>query len=135
MDSNDADTARVGDRVTLARLDRKVCIVAGAAGVIGSAAANRLESEGGIVVGIDQEPHSTGALSLHADLSVEAEAEAIFAEIHQKLGRIDVLVNNVGLNHPDDHSVLDMSWTPGTECLRSISRQRSCHASTPFLTC
>ena len=111
-----------------ARLTGKVCIVAGAAGVIGRAAANRLEREGGIVVGIDWEPHSVGTAALQADLGVEAEVEATFAEINRRFGRLDVLVNNVGLNDPEDHSVLDMS-------LETWNRVFATNLTTTFLTC
>jgi NAD(P)-dependent dehydrogenase (short-subunit alcohol dehydrogenase family) len=131
MDSNDITgdgQPRVGGRAGPNRLAGKVCVVAGAAGVIGAAAANRLEDEGGIVVGIDQEPHSTGTASLLADLSVEAETEATFADIHQQFGRIDVLVNNAGLNDVDDHSVLDMS-------LDTWNRVLAANLTTTFLSC
>jgi 3-oxoacyl-[acyl-carrier protein] reductase len=67
-------------------------------GVIGAAAAERLEHEGGIVVGIDPKDHSVGTLSLRADLTVAAEVEAAFAQIHHAFRRIDVLLNNAGLD-------------------------------------
>jgi nucleoside-diphosphate-sugar epimerase len=54
-----------------------VCVIAGAAGVIGAAAAERLASEGGIVVGIDRTEHSVGSVSLRADLTIEAEVEGV----------------------------------------------------------
>lgn len=110
------------------RLTGKVCVVAGAAGVIGRAAANRLEREGGVVVGIDREPHSVGSAALQADLSVEAEVEATFAEIRRRFGRVDVLVNNAGLNDPEDHSVLDMS-------LETWNRVFAANLTTTFLAC
>jgi NAD(P)-dependent dehydrogenase (short-subunit alcohol dehydrogenase family) len=131
MDSDNTAGDRqseVDGRIALARLAGKVCVVAGAAGVIGLAAANRLESEGGIVVGIDREPHSTGTLSLHADLSVEAEVEALFAQTHRDFGRIDVLVNNAGLNDVADHSVLDMSLDTWNGVLAA-------NLTTTFLSC
>lgn len=111
-----------------ARLTGKVCVIAGAAGVIGRAAANRLEREGGVVVGIDREPHSVGTAALQADLSVEAEVEATFAEINRMFGRLDVLVNNAGLNDPEDHSVLDMS-------LETWNRVFAANLTTTLLAC
>lgn len=117
-----------GERTALARLTDRVCVVAGAAGVIGAAAAERLEREGGIVVGIDQLVHATGAVSLRADLTVEAEVEAAFAAIHEEFGRIDVLVNNAGLNDPEDHSALDTS-------LATWNRVLAANLTTMFLSC
>jgi NAD(P)-dependent dehydrogenase (short-subunit alcohol dehydrogenase family) len=119
---------RAGDQGTLARLAGKVCVIAGAAGVIGEAAAERLGREGGTVVGIDQIEHSVGALSLRVDLRVEAEVERAFARIHHEFGRIDVLLNNAGLNDPQDHSALDMSEETWDRVLAS-------NLTTTFLSC
>lgn len=117
-----------GQQAILARLTGKVCVISGAAGAIGAAAAERLEREGGTVVGIDRKDHSVGALSLETDLAVEAEVEVAFAKIHQEFGRIDVLLNNAGLNDPEDHSVLDMSQETWTRVLTA-------NLTTTFLSC
>ena len=37
------------------------------------------------------------ALAIQADVSVEAEAKSLFAEVDRALGRVDVLVNNAGI--------------------------------------
>ncbi|MGA8369149.1 MAG: SDR family oxidoreductase [Acidimicrobiales bacterium] len=103
------DPGDTGQQATPARLTGKVCVIAGAAGVVGEAAAVRLQSEGGIVAGIDRQEHSVGVLSLQGDLTVETEVASAFARVHQEFGRIDVLLNNAGLNDRDDHSALDMS--------------------------
>jgi 3-oxoacyl-[acyl-carrier protein] reductase len=39
------------------------------------------------------------ALALRADLAVPAEIDALVAELKERAGRVDVLVNNAGLNH------------------------------------
>jgi 3-oxoacyl-[acyl-carrier protein] reductase len=39
------------------------------------------------------------AFALRADLAVPAEIEALVAELKERAGRVDVLVNNAGLNH------------------------------------
>jgi 3-oxoacyl-[acyl-carrier protein] reductase len=39
-----------------------------------------------------------GAFTLRADLAVPAEIDALIAELKEKAGRVDVLVNNAGLN-------------------------------------
>ena len=71
------------------RLDGKVCVIAGAASVIGCAVADRLIGEGAVVVGIDREDHTTGSLTMIADLSSENEVQDVFARIHEKAGHID----------------------------------------------
>jgi NAD(P)-dependent dehydrogenase (short-subunit alcohol dehydrogenase family) len=96
-------------RTERGRLAGKVCVIAGSAGEIGAAVADRLTREGAVVAGIDRLDHAVGALRLKADLSVESEVEDVFARVRQELGRIDVLYNNAGLTDPDDHSLLDTS--------------------------
>jgi NAD(P)-dependent dehydrogenase (short-subunit alcohol dehydrogenase family) len=128
LSGDDHDVARTNARSPQGRLVGKVCVIAGAAGVIGAAAAERLTDEGGIVVGIDRKEHSVGTRSLRADLSVEMEVEAAFRSVHEEFGRLDVLLNNVGLNDRDDHSVLDMSLDTWTRVLTS-------NLTTTFLAC
>jgi NAD(P)-dependent dehydrogenase (short-subunit alcohol dehydrogenase family) len=92
------------------RLDGKVCVIAGAAGVIGEAICRRLAREGGIVVGIDREKkHTVGSINIEADLAVESEVAEVFAQVYRQTGRIDVLYNNSGLVLADDKSALTTS--------------------------
>jgi NAD(P)-dependent dehydrogenase (short-subunit alcohol dehydrogenase family) len=114
--------------LAMTRLSGRVCVIAGAAGVIGEATAARLRSEGGTVIGIDQREHSVGERSLVADLTVEEEVEATFADIYGEFGRIDVLFNNAGHNDPDDHSALDMTQD-------TWERVFAANVTTTFLSC
>jgi hypothetical protein len=57
-------TPDVPEHAILGRLANKVCVIAGAAGVIGEATAGRLRREGATVVGVDQRAHSVGVLGL-----------------------------------------------------------------------
>src|ERR1700677_761880 len=101
MDANDQTPPR--------RLAGRVCVIAGATGAIGEAVGQRLQAEGGLVVGIDQKPHEIGDLSLIADLTVEDEVRDAYARIHRELGRVDVIYNTAGLADPADRSALDAS--------------------------
>jgi NAD(P)-dependent dehydrogenase (short-subunit alcohol dehydrogenase family) len=87
----------------------KVCVVNGAASLIGQAVAERFVREGALVVGVDRLEHSVGARSLQADLTEEAQVEETYREIVREHGRLDVIYNNMGLMDRSDHSVLDMS--------------------------
>ena len=60
------------------RLAGQVCVVNGAASVIGQAVAERFASEGGVVVGVDQVEHAVGQLAVRADLADEAQVEAMY---------------------------------------------------------
>jgi NAD(P)-dependent dehydrogenase (short-subunit alcohol dehydrogenase family) len=89
------------------RLEGKVCVITGAAGGIGGAAAEVFAREGAAVVGIDLREHSVGALPLTADVSDEASVIEMYTRVRAELGRIDVLFNNAGISPTDDASVLE----------------------------
>lgn len=102
----------------LQRLANKVCIVTGAASTLAEVVADRLASDGAIVVGVDRHAHGTCAHARQADLAEEDQVRELFAQA-KNLGRIDVLYNNVGLNDRDDHSALDMPlpvWGESPRC-------------------
>jgi NAD(P)-dependent dehydrogenase (short-subunit alcohol dehydrogenase family) len=91
------------------RLEGKVCVITGAAGGIGTAAAQRFTQEGARVVGIDLRGHDVGELSLQADLTDERAVRGVYAHAREEMGFIDVLFNNAGIAPADDASVLDTS--------------------------
>ena len=91
------------------RLTGKVCVIAGAASVIGHAVAGRLIDEGAVVVGIDREEHSVGSLPQIADLSSEVEVQDVFARIYERTGHVDFLYNNAGAVSTEDKSVVHTS--------------------------
>ncbi|WP_439617220.1 SDR family NAD(P)-dependent oxidoreductase [Shinella sp.] len=105
------------------RFDNKVAIVTGAGGGIGSAIARRLAEEGALVVVTDVNREAASAVA--ADIEVAGgKATAITADIAQKdacfglveqalalEGRIDVLVNNAGINRRGNLlSLSDEDW-------------------------
>jgi 3-oxoacyl-[acyl-carrier protein] reductase len=84
-----------------------VALVTGGARGIGAACCRALAAEGfEAVVHHRQSAEAakklagelSGALALRADLCVPAEVEALISEIKERLGRVDVLVNNAGVN-------------------------------------
>jgi NAD(P)-dependent dehydrogenase (short-subunit alcohol dehydrogenase family) len=89
------------------RLEGKICVITGAAGGIGTATTTRFEREGARVVGVDLLDHAVGELSLTADLTDETAVAALYEQIADEMGRIDVLFNNAGISPPEDASVLD----------------------------
>jgi NAD(P)-dependent dehydrogenase (short-subunit alcohol dehydrogenase family) len=110
------------------RLQDRVCVITGAAGGIGAAAAELFEREGARVVGVDLREHSVGALSLQADLTDEQTVKSLYTRTREELGRIDVLFNNAGISPTDDASVLDTT-------LEAWERVQAANLRSVFLCC
>ncbi|HEY3727680.1 MAG TPA: SDR family oxidoreductase [Solirubrobacteraceae bacterium] len=110
------------------RLSGKVCVITGAAGGIGGAAAAAFEREGAHVVGADLIEHQVGELSLRADVTDESAVAGLYARVREKLGRIDVLFNNAGIAAGDDASVLETS-------LEAWERVQATNLRSVFLCC
>jgi len=105
-----------------AEFSRKVALITGGAGGIGSATARRLAAEGAHVVLADlnlegaqkvaQEINGSygegRALALRMDVTLEADIEAAYAETALYYGGLDILVNNAGLatSSPFDETTL-----------------------------
>jgi NAD(P)-dependent dehydrogenase (short-subunit alcohol dehydrogenase family) len=78
----------------------RVAVVTGAARGIGDAIARRLVSEGARVVSFDRAVPAAardGIRDLEADVSDPASVAAAFSSVDAEEGRIDVLVNNAGI--------------------------------------
>jgi NAD(P)-dependent dehydrogenase (short-subunit alcohol dehydrogenase family) len=91
----------------MGRLDDKVCVVTGAASGIGAETARLFESEGARVVAADLNKAEVGALSVEMDVTDEEQVRDLYARAREELGRVDVLMNNAGINPSDDTSAVD----------------------------
>lgn len=106
------------------RLEAKTVIVTGAALGIGRATCQLLAREGARVALTDLRDDTGRAVTdtirkeggtaefWHLDVSVEAEVQQVFGEIHERFGRMDVLVNNAGISGPDKptHELSEAEW-------------------------
>jgi len=95
----------MSDRI---RLDGRVAVVTGAAGVIGSATVRLLAERGARIVAVDRNaqdlaatlvelPSSAQALSVAADVTDEDEVAGYVRAAVDKFGTIDVFYNNAGV--------------------------------------
>jgi NAD(P)-dependent dehydrogenase (short-subunit alcohol dehydrogenase family) len=78
----------------------KVAVITGAARGIGEAIAMLLRDGGATVLSIDKiapEAAQPGVTYLEGDVSDSASVAASFAEVDRQAGRVDVLVNNAGI--------------------------------------
>jgi NAD(P)-dependent dehydrogenase (short-subunit alcohol dehydrogenase family) len=112
----------------MSRLARKVCVITGAAGGIGSAAVRRFQEEGATVVGVDLLDDIPGDLGLSVDITDEDAVAEMYARVRAEYGTIDVLFNNAGISPTDDASVLDTS-------LEAWQRVQDVNLKSVFLCC
>jgi NAD(P)-dependent dehydrogenase (short-subunit alcohol dehydrogenase family) len=106
------------------RVAGKVCVVTGAGSGIGKAIAERLGEEGGRVVCVDIDESSatqtaermaasgSEAVARRVDVADASDVDAMVAFTVDRWGRLDVLVNNAGVNlpgllHEVDNDVID----------------------------
>lgn len=102
------------------RLKGKNVLVTGASSGIGQAIAIRFAKEGanvavnyfrgkeGADTTVSQMPAGQG-FTVQADVSDEAQVKAMFADVTAKLGGLDVLVNNAGIQKPCPSHEVEMS--------------------------
>jgi NAD(P)-dependent dehydrogenase (short-subunit alcohol dehydrogenase family) len=110
------------------RLEGKVCVITGTASGIGAESARLFAAQGARVVGIDLDADAEGELTIQADVSDEQQVRDAYKWVGEELGRIDVLMNNAGINPTDDSSVLD------TE-LEAWQRVQDVNLRSVFLCC
>src|SRR6201999_956411 len=90
------------------RLDGRVAVVTGAAGIIGSATIRLLAERGARIVAVDRRqadldtalktlPASAEAVAITADVSQEDEVADYVRAAVDKFGTIDVFYNNAGI--------------------------------------
>jgi NAD(P)-dependent dehydrogenase (short-subunit alcohol dehydrogenase family) len=99
------ETPAMPDRI---RLDGKVAVVTGAAGVIGRATMRLLADRGARIVAVDRSepdlqaavrdlPAAAQALAITADVTIEDEVAGYVRAAADRFGTIDVFYNNAGI--------------------------------------
>jgi NAD(P)-dependent dehydrogenase (short-subunit alcohol dehydrogenase family) len=105
------------------RLEGKVALVTGAGNGIGEATARRFAREGAIVVANDVDveqarsvvtelqKEGARALAIAGDVTKRAGVEAMMHHVVGEFGRLDVLINNAGINRDAmSHKMTEEQW-------------------------
>ena len=105
------------------RLKDKVAVITGAGSGIGLASARRFASEGAKVVCVDIDERAgkaaadeVGGIFVRADVTADADVQAMYATAVDSFGGLDIAFNNAGISPPDDDSIL----TTGIDAWRRV---------------
>jgi 3-oxoacyl-[acyl-carrier protein] reductase len=108
------------NKETRMRLAGKVAVVTGAGQGMGRAIAQRFADEGATVVAVDLNEEAARQtlqgkpgkhLARSSNVADSAAVDALFVEIREKLGAVDVLVNNAGVGSVDQFAdIPDATW-------------------------
>ena len=113
------------------RLDGRVAVVTGAAGVIGTATIRLLAERGARIVAVDRRqddlkaaikdlPASAEALAVTADVTREDEVADYVRATVDRFGTIDAFYNNAGIEG-DIKPIPDIRWKAFGACSTSMS--------------
>ncbi|QUG99851.1 SDR family oxidoreductase [Saccharopolyspora erythraea] len=93
----------------MGEFDGLVAAVTGGASGIGLATARLLAERGAAVAVLDLRPHDVGEplLGVRCDVTDDGEVRSAVEAVHERLGGLDVLVNNAGIGAQGDVSAND----------------------------
>ena len=109
-------------------LTGRVAVVTGASSGIGAAVAQGLVDAGAVVVAVDRDAPTVPGVDAHStDLTDPAATASVVAEVIDRHGRLDLLVNNAGLaRHAAvteiDLTELDLMWSVNVRAVIALTR-------------
>lgn len=118
----------------MSELENLVAIVTGGASGIGAAVARRLTADGASVVVLDRNPLAADApLAIATDVSDDASVTAAIDAVVDKLGRIDIVINNAGIGAQGDLTANDDDEWHRVWDINVVGMVRVTRAALPWL--
>jgi NAD(P)-dependent dehydrogenase (short-subunit alcohol dehydrogenase family) len=109
------------------RLAGRVAVITGAGGGIGLAAARRMRAEGATIVVGDVDPvagvevaDELDGLFVPADVSEQADVDALFDTAADTFGLVDIAFNNAGISPPED-DVIEATELPAWQRVQDVN--------------
>jgi meso-butanediol dehydrogenase/(S,S)-butanediol dehydrogenase/diacetyl reductase len=131
----------IGDN--MGNLDGKVVVITGAAGGIGSATADVVYEQGGVVVPAGRDDSELAAIAavrddprwnpITMDVTDEASVNGGFADLVARFGRLDGLVNNAGVLIPNEVPASTVAEFDAIFGVNVRGTYLCCRAALPFM--
>ncbi len=129
----------------MTRFQAKVAVVTGGGGGIGSAICHRLAAEGAAVVVVDRDEAAAmevktrieaaggQAVVMATDIAEEAGCHRLIDNVMERFGRLDLLVNNAGINRRGDITEIStVDWHMSFD-VNIHSMFYLCRAAVPYM--
>ena len=119
----------------MAEFDGLVAVVTGGSSGIGAAAARLLGERGASVAVLDLAPDeaASSTLAIACDVAERASVDAAIAEVVERLGRLDIVINNAGIGAAGDVTANDDAEWEHVLNVNVIGMGRVARAAVPHL--
>jgi NAD(P)-dependent dehydrogenase (short-subunit alcohol dehydrogenase family) len=113
----------------------RIALVTGAARGIGATIADRLAADGAVVYALDREfaERRSGVIDVVADITSDDDVASAIRRIEEEQGRLDIVVNNAGINLTGPLGSADLSAVTRLFDVNVVGLLRMTQAAIPLL--